>query len=98
MWFGTDHQVTKDNLNFLWTMPFNFAVPIILLKNRTNRYLKWYLIFNTLLNIIILAGWKFIPQPYNIAGIPLILIFIVRGAYLLWLNTQKPISQNLNAV
>ena len=86
MWFGTDHLATKDNLNFLWALPFNLLVPFALIKNRHGKLLNLYLIFNVALNLLFLFGWKIIPQQFNIAVIPLVLVFIFRSIYLLFVN------------
>jgi hypothetical protein len=86
LWFGTDHVATKDNLNFLWLLPFNLLVPFALFKNQRNKLMNGYLIFDTALNILLLLSWKIFPQHFNIAVIPLILIFIIRSIYLLFVN------------
>ena len=92
MWFGTDHPVTKNNMNLFWALPFNIFVPFILIINKESNYLKWYLVFNVILNIAILICWKFIPQEFNIAVIPIILIFLTRSITLLLLNYKRNIS------
>ncbi len=82
MWFGTDHYATKENFNFLWSLPLNILIPYFLIKNQNNLYLRSYLISIVVINIILILSWKIFPQQYNVSDIPILLIFIVRGVYL----------------
>ena len=94
MWFGTDHLATKDNLNFLWLMPLNILVPFALIKNPKGKLLNIYLMLSLGVNISLLMAWKLLPQPFNLAVIPLILVFIFRSIYLLFVN-YRPEKLNL---
>ncbi len=98
MWFGTDHLETRNNLNVLWALPLNFLIPYYLIRNPENKTLRIYLILNTLLNILLLLSWKIFPQHFNLADIPIILIFITRGLYLLYLNIYNPFTTQTKPV
>lgn len=74
MWFGTDHYVTKYNLNLLWAVPTHCIVAFILLKKRLPRWTLWYFAANTLLCLILLVFWRSIPQQLNNALIPIVCI------------------------
>lgn len=83
MWFATDHHETKINMNILWALPFNLLLPYWMVSHRNSPLLKGYLWFFAGLNMIILMGWKFMPQPYHPAVIPVVLIYTLRCLFIL---------------
>ncbi len=77
MWWGTDHVTTKMNLNIIWANPVYFLLPFVL------KYLSFPL--KRIIYILILASslfflitYPFLPQGFNPAIIPLILILVIR--------------------
>lgn len=74
MWLGTDHYVTKYNLNLLWALPTHCIVAFILLKRKLPRWTLWYFAANTLLCLILLIFWRSMPQQLNNALIPIVCI------------------------
>ncbi len=42
MWFGTDHQATWRNPNFLWALPTHFIALLLLFKRSKPTWLKYY--------------------------------------------------------
>lgn len=81
LWFGTEHQSMKTNLNILWAMPFNL---IYLFQSKFSKmsFIKFYWLGYTLLLVIILISWKFFPQEFHIALFPFIALLTVRS----WVN------------
>ncbi|QES88219.1 DUF4105 domain-containing protein [Rhizosphaericola mali] len=79
MWTCTDHTVCKENYNLLWAMPFNIIVAFSLIKNR--KWHKAYFVVCFLLNIVLIGGWFWLPQQFNIALLPIILLITYRDAY-----------------
>jgi hypothetical protein len=90
MWIGTAHHVTKNNLNILWTLPLNLLIPFLIIKSSPGKLLKWLLIFNNSICALVLVCWAISPQQFNLAVIPLILLFILRGGYLLLFHYKWP--------
>ncbi len=78
MWFGTDHTPTKWNLNLIWAFPSHIWFAFVALKGNKKTLLKNYPFIFALINIILLVSFPIFPQQYDIALIPLLLIFIVR--------------------
>jgi len=76
MWLGTDHFMTKDNLNLLWAWPIN-AIAAFYVHN-PRKWSRIYLLIYALAQILLLIFWFFLPQHLNISLIPIVLIFIVR--------------------
>ena len=85
LWFVTDHISTKDNLNLLWTFPIHLLLPFIILRNKKETWMRYYLKFWMIFLILFLATWKILPQNLNTANIPIILTLIVRFYY----NSRK---------
>lgn len=77
MWVGTDHFVTHKNMNLLWANPLYILVIFNLYSGKNGKYL---LLFLLTLNLIVLTGWKILPQEFHVAMIPFILTSILRMA------------------
>jgi hypothetical protein len=75
MWVGTDHFVTHKNMNLLWANPLYVLVIFNLYSGKNGKYL---LLFLLTLNLIVLTGWKILPQEFHIAMIPLIFTSVLR--------------------
>lgn len=79
MWFGTDHELCRDNYNLLWTIPTH--VVFAFLTDKKNRLVKNYFGITVVIAVLILVSWSFFPQGMNYAFIPMILLSAVRGGY-----------------
>jgi len=75
MWVGTDHFVTHKNMNLLWANPLYILVIFNLCSGKNGKYL---LLFLLTLNLIVLTGWKILPQEFHIAMIPFIFTSVLR--------------------
>jgi len=80
MWWGTDHQMCRDNFNLMWALPLHLPVSFLLFRQR-----QWvciyfrYVFFYTL---ALLLAWYFIPQQFNNALLPLAGIIAVRSYFI----------------
>jgi hypothetical protein len=83
MWFGTDHPEAWVNLNMLWALPTNIIIAYFIWRNPNNPALKYLLIFSALMLLMVLVLWKFNPQHYHLAVIPIILSYLTRSIFLL---------------
>jgi hypothetical protein len=75
LWFLTDHTTTKWNMNILWANPLHLYLAFTGLKK------KWminYMKILTVILVILIVGWFFIPQRLHLATLPMIigLLFI----------------------
>lgn len=69
MWFGSDHQQMRNNLNIAWAFPTHILW--IFIKNKKAffpKYIKLYLTISSLVLIL----WVFLPQQLNVSLIPII--------------------------
>lgn len=76
MWLGTDHTVCKYNYNLLWAIPFNFIIAFFIGKKRKWLHIYFYAAF--ILTAILLGGWFWLPQHFNIAIAPFALLMLYR--------------------
>ena len=83
MWFLTDHEACHQNLNMLWMNPFHLFLGIQLLRNKFSEFWKKYLSVALALNVLVLIGWKFLPQEFHYAAIPIILTSCLSMIYYL---------------
>lgn len=75
--FFTDHQQMKWNLNIIWLNPFIILYLITLIMHKTSSV--WFkVVFYISLAFLILH--KFLPQDFNTAFIPLVLIILIRSS------------------
>ena len=79
LWAFTTHYSLPKNMNMLWLMPTHFIAALLLLKKEKPSWLKYYFLFTYLLMMVLLLGWKYNPQPINIAFAPLIILLAARS-------------------
>jgi len=82
MWFGTDHSECKNNFNLAWAMPFHFIIIFFLFRKWNpviTGWLKYYFFMNSLLLLLFLIVWKWLPQEMNNALIPVVCLLLVRS-------------------
>jgi hypothetical protein len=77
MWFGTGHKACAWNYNLLWALPTNLIVVFALWKNPL--WLKKYFSFCVIIYLVTLIGWFFLPQQFNIALLPVVLLLLQRS-------------------
>ena len=73
MWFGTDHQATKYNLNLLWASPFNLLLIYFIISKKWNFVSYWYLIISLAFIFTTILFWFTLTQEFNDFVKPLIL-------------------------
>ena len=78
-WFGTDHAVAPWNLNMLWAFPAHIVMALFLIKAAKKPWVRGYFLTFSVLAVMILLNWFWLPQPFHTALIPLILLIALRG-------------------
>lgn len=86
MWFCTDHQATKSNLNLFWALPAHLLIWLPVSKIKT-----YYFQLAMLLTGLVILGWilRFYPQGIYPSFVPVWLTSLVLG----W-KIAVPASQN----
>lgn len=77
MWFGTDHSMTKNNLNLLWAWPTHAIAAFF--TGRRSGLMKKYWLVSAAGSVCTLASWYFLPQQLNQSLIPFVLILLYRA-------------------
>ncbi len=77
MWFATDHTVTQNNYNLLWALPTNIVAAVFVHSKK--KWVKKYFRIVSLISIILLVTWFFLPQQMNNALLPIIALIIFRS-------------------
>jgi len=77
MWFGTDHPECKNNFNVAWAFPLHFFVVFLIYKKWD--WLRYYFLANSILLVLFLIAWIWLPQEINNALIPIVCILLVRS-------------------
>jgi hypothetical protein len=75
--FFTDHQQMKLNLNILWLSPFVIVCLVLLILGRPG--IKWFRVV-FYISALFLILHMLLPQEFNIAVLPLVLIMILRSS------------------
>jgi hypothetical protein len=76
LWFFTDHQATKWNLNILWANPMGIFFAFANLKKRwIQTFFNWF----GIIQFLLILGWFFIPQRLHLATLPIVLGLLYLG-------------------
>jgi Domain of unknown function (DUF4105) len=77
LWFFTDHKAAARNMNILWAMPLHLvAIPFYLARKPfATTYFKGI----TILNLLLLLTWAFLPQQINVFLIPIVIALTIRA-------------------
>jgi hypothetical protein len=78
MWFGTDHELCRDNYNLFWALPTNIIFAFTVFKKRP--IVKKYFRIPAIISTVFVVSWMFLPQGMNTAFLPLILLSGIRSA------------------
>jgi len=81
LWFGTVH-LSQNNLNILWAIPLHIPFAYLINVKRLQSFLGKYFLIVSSWYLILIVIWALIPQPLNMALIPLILTMILRGFFI----------------
>ena len=76
MWFGTDHNMTKENYNLLWAWPTHAIAAFFI--NSKKHWVKKYLLVTAVGLVMVLLSWFFLPQQLNHSLILISLLLLFR--------------------
>lgn len=81
LWLGTDH-LSKNNLNLLWAIPLHIPLAYMLGVKKWQPFLSRYFLAVSVLYLLLIVVWGFLPQPLHPAILPLVLTMMLRGFYI----------------
>jgi hypothetical protein len=79
MWFFTNHTAVVKNWNLLWAMPTHLIFAFFVFKKTKSNFLKYYFMVTGLLAFLVIPFWAILPQRFDIAFVPLILMVSLRS-------------------
>lgn len=83
LWMFSDHEGMHQNLNILWAFPLHF--PVFLIQGLLGkRIFRGYILGTGIILLLTLLLWKLIPQEFNPAMLPLMLIMLTRLVSIFW--------------
>ncbi len=76
LWFFTEHQATKNNLNLFWMLPSHLLV--FWRKRRENLWESYFMVAG-IMSAVLLLAMKWLPQELPLAAIPLMVLVVIKG-------------------
>jgi hypothetical protein len=70
LWFFTDHNATKWNLNILWANPLMLYLAF---ARMDKKWIKTYWKIQGGICVLLVVGWFFLPQRLHLATLPMVL-------------------------
>jgi hypothetical protein len=77
--FFSEHPFVSGNYNLLWLNPLYLVGVFLLCSRKQQKAAYYYQIFNLAAVAIALIGFPFLPQSFNIAFLPLMVVMLVRN-------------------
>lgn len=78
LWFLTDHQATKNNLNLFWLLPTHL---LVFWRTRKEGLWESYFLITAIIAAGLLIGMKWLPQELPIAAIPIMVLIVIKGVW-----------------
>lgn len=78
-WVATEHSTLVFSWNMLWVIPSHFFLCFLLMKRKIPKWLGKYFLGSSILGIILLLTWTFIPQELHNSLIPLVCLASLRS-------------------
>ena len=81
LWFFTDHQAMRPNLNTLWALPIHLPLITVLFRKNRPTWVKNYFKYHSIFILLLIAAWPILPQklPYTI--LPFVFLILIRSVY-----------------
>ena len=75
----TEHTTTQWNLNLLWAWPTHLVVALMLPFMKKKKWLASYFLVSAISSLIVVFGWKLMPQHFLLANIFIAAISALRS-------------------
>jgi hypothetical protein len=79
MWIGTNHTAVVKNWNLMWAIPSHLLIAFLLFRKGKSKFLRYYFLITGIVTFSVLPFWAIIPQQFDLAFIPIILLSSVRS-------------------
>lgn len=88
--FISVHPIVSENYNLLWTNPLQLLFVLLLPFKGLRKLLSYYQLINVVAILVAIAGYVFLPQEFNVAFLPIMLLLLMRGLF--YMRYQKIIA------
>lgn len=90
LWIFSSHYSVPKNLNLFWLLPSHLLAAFFLLRKKKKVWLKYYFAVTYIVLMGVLIGWHWLPQPFNIAVMPLVFLLTLRSSSIaIYLHFKK---------
>ena len=79
MWVATNHTAVVNNWNLAWAFPTHLVASFFVFRKSKSAFLKYYFTFTCSVSVLLLPLWPIIPQQFDYACIPLIILSALRS-------------------
>ncbi len=79
LWVFSDHLTTNQNMNLLWAIPTHLYFIFRVERNKMTSAVRYYFLVTGLLSALMVIFWWAIPQGFNAAFFPLVLLAGVKA-------------------
>ena len=79
LWTATDHTATVKNWNLMWAFPGHLVLAFFVFRKAKSTFLKYYFLITGICAFAVLPLWGILPQRFDTAFIPIILIVSLRS-------------------
>lgn len=77
LWVATSHDASAKNMNLIWALPTHLVAVIAFVHQP--KWLERYFLIVTILAVLLLVGWPFLPQKLHYSLIPFVSAIGVRA-------------------
>jgi hypothetical protein len=77
--FISIHPAVCPNFSMIWAHPLHLVLAVALFIRPLKKFVKYYLLINGIVLLLLMSGWNFFPQDFNPAFFPLALTLCVRS-------------------
>jgi hypothetical protein len=77
--FISIHPAVFPNFSIIWTHPLHIILAVSLFVNPLKKFVKYYMLINGIILLLFILGWNFLPQNFNTAFFPLVIILCMRS-------------------
>ncbi|OWY22281.1 DUF4105 domain-containing protein [Sphingobacteriales bacterium UPWRP_1] len=82
LWFATNHKELAFNMNLIWAFPLHLPAALLLLKSNAPKWVGVYFGIFSVVCIILLVFWLWLPQQLHHSLIFLVSLMALRSALL----------------
>lgn len=82
LWVATDHKAAAVNFNLLWAIPLYFPLGLLLLKNKSPKWIHQFFGIAAIIGTLTLISWPFLPQDLHNSIFPITVLLVVRAGYI----------------